>query len=114
MNDSPATVALMASMNEEPFLSPCPFCGFWDHELDDALHPTGRSWIECGPPFMRKYFNWKEREPHHNLCYEMNCVESSGGCGARIEADSLEECIARWNRRPSIEDISIIPDEYDK
>lgn len=64
-------------------LKPCPFCG---HPVDmddpDTLYPY--------PTGFRREEHW---------CYTIQCVETAGGCGAEISADSEQECIDKWNRR---------------
>lgn len=80
-------------------LKPCPFCGRKvDDDLIDTLYPSGIYWRQHNN--FRSYHSHKERKEGDQPCYEMNCTESNGGCGAEISADTLEEVITKWNRRP--------------
>ncbi len=79
-------------------LSPCPFCARKvDSDLRDTLYPSGLYWRETNG--LRSYVSHIERQFGDHPCYEMNCTESNGGCGANISADTIEEVIAKWNRR---------------
>jgi hypothetical protein len=86
----------------------CPFCGFrFPKDLIDNVYPSGICWIleedgrkhyvrrsDLDKPRKRKF---KDSGP----CYDVVCQESMGGCGAQISADSREEAIKKWNRRPT-------------
>lgn len=87
-------------------LKPCPFCG-WQPPTDDAdfmldvLHKSGSWWADR--PFYgktyRTYRSYREREEGDQPCWEMNCNENMGGCGARVVADTELEVVQKWNRR---------------
>jgi hypothetical protein len=79
-------------------MKPCPFCG---HEVDlkapDTLHPSGTGWKTRANGF-RSYHSFREVPPEQ-WCYSLQCVTTSGGCGVRMDADSREEAIEKWNTR---------------
>jgi hypothetical protein len=77
---------------------PCPFCGMKVELTEpDTLHPSGLYWREVDG--MKHYIRHKDRLPTDNASWVMNCVETAGGCGVEIHADSKEDAIARWNKR---------------
>lgn len=81
---------------------PCPFCGYeLKNNLDDSVYPSGRWWREDGPRGVgfRHYVGHRERQPGDHPVYSVNCAECSGGCGAELTADSMEEALEKWNRR---------------
>jgi hypothetical protein len=75
----------------------CPFCG---HKVDtsdpDTIYPNGVGWVLHDGT--KSYVNFREVS-EERWCYSINCVTTSGGCGAEMAGDSLEECIEKWNRR---------------
>lgn len=93
-----------AQRNEESGLTEllcCPFCGHKpDMEDGDTIHPAGIYWIDS-EAVGRTYFGQQ-----HGMyagvpteCWEINCVEIAGGCGARIIGDDKLDTIKRWQRR---------------
>lgn len=77
---------------------PCPFCGKpLDLDDPDTLYPSGIYWGNCDG--YRVYRRMKDRLPTDLPCWEINCAETSGGCGVEINADSREEALAKWNTR---------------
>jgi hypothetical protein len=77
----------------------CPFCGRKvDNDLMDTLYPTG-TWWRDNSDGIRSYHSYSECRADDNPCMEMNCTECNGGCGASIAADTVDEVIAKWNRR---------------
>ena len=85
-----------------PEMKDCPFCG---HKVDmddpDTLYPNGIGWRAHEDGFIT-YHHFLD-VPKEQWCYSMHCVETSGGCGAKITANSKDECIQKWNRRPTQE-----------
>jgi hypothetical protein len=84
-------------------LKPCPFCGKINNSDDsDVCHPSGTVWIRevCGNVH---YCHRNEvqlyRTKVHGFCYEINCPEHYGGCGANITGDSEKEVVELWNTR---------------
>jgi hypothetical protein len=80
-------------------IKPCPFCG---HNPDlgnlmDSLHPTGSYWRE--EEGFRHYFRRDQQSPGDGQVWTFGCLETEGGCGAEIRADSRDEVLAAWNRR---------------
>lgn len=81
-------------------LKPCPFCGKKLNVDDiDTVHASGTGWIQKED--FRAYVSFREA-PKEQWCYAVNCPETAGGCGARIEADSNAEAIEKWNVRTAI------------
>lgn len=79
-------------------MKPCPFCGHRvDLEDEDTLYPNAIGWQEHEDRF-RSYCSYRDVPPEQ-WCYSMHCVTTSGGCGAEISGDSMQECIDKWNRR---------------
>lgn len=77
-------------------LEACPFCGHVPQDLRDAFHPSGIRWREDRG--QRHYIGAKD--PRDGTpCWEMNCLEHEGGCGASMSGDGREEVLAKWNRR---------------
>lgn len=78
---------------------PCPFCG---HPADlndpDTLYPSGTGWKLSGDPQRKSYHNFRE-VPREQWCYSFHCPKSSGGCGAEMSGDSMEEAVTKWNTR---------------
>lgn len=68
-----------------------------DEDLDDTLYPSAVYWRE--EDGLRHYLNHRDRQEGDHQCWEMNCPESGGGCGASILGDSEAEVRAKWNRR---------------
>lgn len=88
----------MMTNNALPSLLPCPFCGRQgDHSDPDTMHPSG-GWVDEPDGFRHYVTTWDPRK--QGSCFEVNCVQHYGGCGASISGDSEEEAIAAWNRRP--------------
>ena len=86
-------------MSESSTLKPCPFCGKAPDLGDpDTLHPSGVYWRKTDG--IVHYIRFKDRTEWDFAVYVMNCVETSGGCGVEIHANSKEEAITKWNRRP--------------
>lgn len=79
-------------------MKPCPFCGH-RVELDDpdSVYPNGTGWVWRADG-VKAYCDFKS-VPKDQWCYSVNCVVTSGGCGAEISGDSMDEAVARWNRR---------------
>lgn len=79
-------------------LASCPFCGKRpDSTGEDTLYPTGR-WREDDG--MRHYISHQDKREEHGRVWTMHCPTPYGGCGAEVSADSRDEAIAAWNRRP--------------
>tara|TARA_R110000868_G_scaffold90057_4_gene250213 strand:+ start:236 stop:643 length:408 start_codon:yes stop_codon:yes gene_type:complete len=80
---------------------PCPFCGRASDIFDDeTLYPSGTGWkIEEGG--FRSYHR-HTNVPREQWCWSMHCPEVYGGCGAEMDADSKDEALAKWNRRPEV------------
>lgn len=85
-----------------PKLSPCPFCGHIPEDWQDFLHPTGGGWREdvFGGQLRRHYMRRDDPRGIHGEVWELGCLTHEGGCGATVSADSRDEAIAAWNRRP--------------
>ena len=82
-------------------LKDCPFCGFHaDFADEDVLHISG-AWIEEPESDGYKFRHYTHSgDPRKTgYCYVINCVQHYGGCGASISGDSIEEVVAKWNRR---------------
>ena len=80
---------------------PCPFCGkAVDLNDPDTLYPSGILWRE-DPEFdgMRSYHRFSERQEGDQMCWQIVCPETAGGCGAEIHADTKVDALAKWNRR---------------
>jgi len=79
----------------------CPFCGHKPSLGDPStLHPNGIYWVESDD-VGREYFgrNHSMYAGKPTECWDMNCLEEAGGCGARIVGDDKQDAIARWQRR---------------
>ena len=81
-----------------PELKPCPLCG---HKPDpdnliDSLHSTNTYGQMVNDILV---YSWKEQGSIFTV-WEMNCLESKGGCGMSVRGDGEEEVIKKWNRRP--------------
>jgi hypothetical protein len=77
---------------------PCPFCAHQpDVDNGDTLYPSGIGWMNSDMD-NRHYVSFRE-VPKEQWCYGMHCVETEGGCGAQIQADSKEEALVKWNKR---------------
>jgi len=88
----------MTLTGKELGLLPCPFCGKrHDGDLTDTLYPNGTFWRQ--EDWGRVYSSRKGRRPGDQWCMAMHCTGCNGGCGAEISADTLEEVVAKWNRR---------------
>jgi hypothetical protein len=85
----------------EPEIGPCAFCGHVTQDVRDALHPTGIGWQETpnGRIFTSRH-NLQRYLERDGDTWQMACLEHEGGCGVTMTADSKEEVIAKWNRRP--------------
>lgn len=84
-------------MNYTLKLKSCPFCGKqMDLNDPDTIYPCG-AW--------KKDSNGDTHYLSYNspnidgFVFGIYCEESSGGCGAQISGDSIEEVIFKWNRR---------------
>ena len=97
--------------NLDEHLLPCPFCGkdlnskSYYTDINEILHPSGTVWRTIfddgdSTPII-EYDFYKNREESDNLCYQINCPEIYGGCGAEMHGDSKDEVIAKWNTRVS-------------
>jgi uncharacterized protein (DUF1919 family) len=85
-------------MNSENIdLKDCPFCGMEQNSEDeDTLYPSGTGWkISRG---FRHYVSIFD-VPKEQWCYQVVCATTYGGCGAEVHGDSVEEAVAKWNRR---------------
>jgi hypothetical protein len=79
-------------------MKPCPFCGHpVDMDNPDTIYPNGIGWKIRENGF--KSYCSAFVVPPEQRCYSMFCVETAGGCGAEVSADSKQECIDKWNRR---------------
>jgi hypothetical protein len=79
----------------------CPFCGHKPNINDsDTLHPSSIFWVDDGEDG-KHYFGRRHHrfDGTQNECWEINCVETSGGCAVRIIGDSKDDAIAKWQRR---------------
>ena len=75
---------------------------------DEVLVPTGMYWIRDPETGYMEYFSHTEvnkaidvgaKRADFNPYIEARCAEVSGGCGASIEGETVEDAIAKWNRR---------------
>ncbi len=89
-------------------LLPCPFCA-WEANADDnkedIVYPSGTWWADVttlSGEIRRYYRSHRYRAETDNPCWEVNCVEEFGGCGASISADSRNDVILKWNTRKGI------------
>jgi hypothetical protein len=64
-----------------------------------TLHPNGIYWVDTD--YGRSYFgrNHKYYAEAVSECWDVNCLEEAGGCGARITGDAKDDAIAKWQRR---------------
>lgn len=87
---------------EDHKLKRCPLCGNKPpKDLIDTLYPTGTVWREIPEEDgLRSYHSFKEMQEGDQHCYRMGCDVVNGGCGVSVRADSKEEAIEAWNRRP--------------
>lgn len=94
---------LIDRYSSELKVAPCPFCGHKPEDEMDFLHPTGSGWRDdmLGEKVMRHYMRANDPRGVHGRCWELNCLEHEGGCGASVSGDSREETIKKWNRRHS-------------
>jgi len=60
-------------------VKPCPFCAhiFDSENFADSIHPENRD----------------------KTLFSVNCLESEGGCGAKVLGASKEEAVSKWNTR---------------
>lgn len=78
---------------------PCPLCGKVPNlQESDTLHQNGTVWVD-EPNGFRHYHHRRDKPESTNFCYDMNCVESAGGCGMVVAGDSKEEALAKWQSR---------------
>ena len=100
----------MNDITSDEELLPCPFCGkelslqpYYDAGIE-ILHPSGKVWrivvLDDGTSTI-EYDTMKNRQNDDSWCYQINCPEIHGGCGAEMNADSKDEVIAKWNTRVS-------------
>lgn len=91
-------------------LTNCPFCA---HVLNpdhpDTIHPSGVYWHYDENCSSKVYCAKKETSQELNACWQINCDVSSGGCGASISGDSIEEAVRKWNRRDFKKPVLILP-----
>ncbi len=79
---------------------PCPFCGKpVDLKDNDTLYPSGILWHLDPHTGVKSYHSLTQRRDGDHFCYSMNCPTTSGGCNAKIDADSRAEALAAWNTR---------------
>ena len=99
-------------MPEQNMIPSCPFCGKTvDLEDNDVLYPSGVVWRTLREDgVFRSYHTMDERKDGDQFCYSMNCPTPSGGCGANITADSKEEALAAWTRRPTSTQTGLVDD----
>ena len=69
-------------------------------EDPSTLHPNGIYWVEHDD-IGRSYFGRKHQyyAGVPTECWDVNCLEEAGGCGARITGDDKADAIAKWQRR---------------
>lgn len=82
---------------KEPLL-PCPFCGKTMQITEDTIYPSGTVWLYNEDLQCRTYHGIHDI-PNGNICWQINCCEHEGGCGASISGDSRQETIEKWNKR---------------
>jgi len=86
-------------MSDDRELLPCPFCGMSaPDDLIDTLYPSG-TYRRYDIRGFHHYVSMKDRKAGDEPCWEMNCTENMGGCGAEMHANSRAEVIAKWNTR---------------
>ncbi len=77
---------------------PCPFCGkVPDLDDPDTLYPNGTGWKYRFNGFTQ-YVSFRD-VPKEQWCYSLHCVTTSGGCGAEMSGDSIQECLDKWITR---------------
>lgn len=84
--------------NKEYMVNKCPCCGHQPQEDIDYLHPTYNG-FEVYKDFESEdnfnYYNQKDNK--FNKIFQLNCLETEGGCGCSVYADTPEEVIEKWN-----------------
>lgn len=88
---------------EDIKLKPCPFCGMTPNmklDADDILHPSGIHWRDTGAGYY-EYSKRSEAKEGSHPCWEVNCLEIAGGCGANIIGHSMNDAVDKWNSRVS-------------
>lgn len=80
------------------YVKPCPFCGVQpDIANADTLYPNGSAWLATDGI---THFVDRNQAPPENWCYSIHCVETAGGCGAKMSGNSKQDATEKWNRRP--------------
>lgn len=87
-------------------LLPCPFCG-WEppftdpDQMLDVLYPSGVWWrVETvNGREVCSFVTHRERKAGDQKCWEMNCTENMGGCGASIHGMTVDDTVRKWNTR---------------
>lgn len=79
-------------------IKPCPCCGHQPIEDIDYLHPTYNGFEIYKEFESEENFNFYDKNPNkYNQIFELNCLETEGGCGCEIVADTLDNVINKWN-----------------
>jgi hypothetical protein len=91
-------------MSTENVMQPCAHCGWQplDGTLESIVYPTGLHaiWLGVGTPAQALHL---QKVPGHPSMAQWGaqCLESRGGCGAKVWGLAREGAIAAWNRRPA-------------
>lgn len=72
-------------------LNNCPFCGQYEFDLEDCLHPSGTTWKYSADSECNIYGVHKQ---YPNKCYVLRC-----DCDVEMHGDSWDDVINKWNKR---------------
>lgn len=98
-----ATEQPASATSSKNSMQPCAHCGWQplDGALDNIVYATGLHgiWLDVGRPEQAMYL---QKVPGHPSMAQWGaqCLESRGGCGAKVWGLGRDGAIAAWNRRP--------------